>query len=71
MWRATLEELRAELTPENYARWFATTRAVGAEGIMLRVAVADAFHQQWLDRQLRGAIERALQPIQKVFVMVK
>ena len=64
LWSTALRELRDEMTPENYARWFEPTRAVRRDhpepGVLLEVAVPDAFHQQWLDRKLRGAIERAL-----------
>ncbi len=61
-WRATLAELRAELTPENYARWFTPTRVVGDDEKRkeLFIGVPDPFHQQWLDRRLRGCVERAL-----------
>jgi len=60
VWRAVLDELAQVMTSENFNAWFATTRAVGGGSGLLRVAVADAFHQQWLDRRLRGAIEQAL-----------
>jgi len=59
-WRDTLNELRGELTGENYRRWFAPTRVLGLEGDLLRVEVPDSFHHQWLDRRLRGAVERAM-----------
>jgi len=64
LWSMALRELRDEMTPENYARWFEPTRAVRrdhpASGVLLEVAVPDPCHQQWLDRKWRGAIERAL-----------
>ncbi len=64
LWSTALRDLRGEMTPENYARWFEPTRAARRDhpepGVLLEVAVPDAFHQQWLDRRLRGAIERAL-----------
>ncbi len=59
-WRDTLGELRGEVTPENYKRWFEPTVVLGLAGGLLRVGVPDPFHQQWLDRRLRGTIERAL-----------
>ncbi len=59
-WRRALDELRGDMLRENYARWFAPTRVIGDDGATLRVAVPDAFHQQWLDRRLRGVIERAM-----------
>ena len=45
---------------ENYARWFSLTRVLDDDGATLRIAVPDAFHQQWLDRRLRPVVERAL-----------
>jgi len=60
VWRAALGELAQVLTPENYNAWLATTRAVSQEGDTMRIAVVDAFHHTWLDRRLRGTIERAL-----------
>lgn len=58
-WAMVRAELRAELTPENYQRWFVPTMAVALEDDRLTIGVPDAFHQQWLDRRLRGTIERA------------
>jgi len=59
MWEAALRELRREVTPENYARWFAPTRAVACDGNRLEVAVPDAFHRHWLGERLRGRVEAA------------
>jgi len=59
-WRDTLNELRGELTPENYKRWLEPTTVEGFDGELLRVGVLDCVDQQWLDKRLRGPIERAL-----------
>jgi len=59
-WRDTLGELRGEMTPENYKRWLEPTTVAGVDGELLRVGVPDSFTQQWLDKRLRGPIERAL-----------
>jgi len=58
-WARVCAELRGDITPENYRRWFAPAVAQGYTGDRLTVGVPDAFHLQWLDRRLRGAIERA------------
>ncbi len=61
-WGQVRAEIAQEVTPENYARWFAPTRQFADAGDTLTVAItgddAPAFHQQWLDRRLRGLIER-------------
>ncbi len=59
-WRRALDELRGDMLRENYARWFGPTRVLADDGATLRIAVPDAFHQQWLDRRLRAVVERAL-----------
>jgi len=59
-WRDTLNELRGEMTPENYKRWLEPTTVVGFDGGLLRIGVPDRVDQQWLDKRLRGPIERAL-----------
>jgi len=59
-WRDTLHELRGEMTPENYKRWLKSAVVLGRAGDLLRVGVSDSFTQQWLDKRLRGPIERAL-----------
>jgi len=59
-WRDTLSELRGEMTPENYKRWLEPTTVEGFDGGLLRVGVPDRVDQQWLDKRLRGPIERAL-----------
>jgi len=61
-WGQVRAEIAREVTPENYARWFAPTRQLDQAGDVLTVAITGAetpaFHQQWLDRRLRGLIER-------------
>jgi len=59
-WRDTLTELRGEMTPENYKRWLEPTTVEGRDGDLLRVGVPDSFSQQWLDKRLRGPIERVM-----------
>ena len=61
-WGEIRAEIAQEVTPENYARWFLPTRQLAQAGDVLTVAITGAetpaFHQQWLDRRLRGLIER-------------
>jgi len=61
-WGQVRAEIAREVTPENYARWFQPTRQLAQDGDVLTVAItgaeASAFHQQWLDRRLRGLVER-------------
>jgi len=61
-WGQVRAEIAREITPENYARWFVPTRQLADAGDVLTVAITGAetpdFHQQWLDRRLRGLIER-------------
>jgi len=61
-WGQVRAEIARDVTPENYARWFAPTRQLAQAGDVLTVAITGAetpdFHQQWLDRRLRGLIER-------------
>ncbi len=61
-WGQVRAEIAREVTPENYARWFAPTRQLAQAGDVLTVAITGAetpdFHQQWLDRRLRSLIER-------------
>jgi len=61
-WGQVRAEIAREVTPENYARWFAPTQQLADAGDTLTVAITGAetpaFHQQWLDRRLRGLIER-------------
>ena len=60
VWQAVRDELRRDLTPENYARWVEATMAVELDGDLLRVGVPDEAHRQWLEHKLRGCVERAL-----------
>jgi len=61
-WGEIRAEIVREVTPENYARWFAPTRQLVQVGDVLTVAITGAetpaLHQQWLDRRLRSLIER-------------
>ncbi len=60
VWQVVRDELRRDLTPENYARWVEATMAVELDGDLLRVGVPDETHRQWLEHKLRGCVERAL-----------
>ncbi len=60
VWRAALDELATIMTAENFNAWLAPTCVLGQDGALLRVAAPAPFHQQWLDRRLRGVIERTL-----------
>ena len=63
MWRAVLDELAQVMTAENYNAWLASTRVLGQEGAVLRVAVPAAFNKTWLEQKLAGKVMAALQKI--------
>jgi len=67
-WGQVRAEIAQEVTPENYARWFAPTHQLDQAGDVLTVAITGAetpaFHQQWLDRRLRSLIERCAARVQ-------
>ena len=63
IWRAALDELAQVMTSENFNTWLATTRALGQEGEVLRVAVPAAFNKTWLDTKLAGKVAGALHKI--------
>jgi len=63
VWRAALDELAQVMTSENFNTWLATTRALGQEGEVLRVAVPAAFNKTWLDTKLAGKVAGALHKI--------
>ena len=60
LWRTVLDEVRQDVTAENYTTWFAHTHALDVEGRVLRVGVPTPFHAQWLEHKLRGCVDRAL-----------
>jgi len=64
LWGRISQEIAAVVTPENYARWIAPTRQLAHEGDQLTIAVASDFDHQWLDRRLRGLVERCARPVQ-------
>jgi len=63
VWRAVLNELAQVMTVENYNAWLATTRAVGQEGDLLRVAVPAPFNKAWLEQKLAGKVTSALRKV--------
>jgi len=63
VWRAVLDELGQVLTVENFNAWLASTRALGQEGEVLRVAVPAAFNKMWLEQKLHGKVTGALHKI--------
>jgi len=60
-WRAALDELAQVLTVENFNAWLGTTRVVGQEGELLRVAVPAVFNKIWLEQKLHGKVTGALE----------
>ncbi len=63
VWRAILDELAQVMTVENFNAWLATTRALGQDGAVLRVAVPAAFNKTWLEQKLHGKVLGALHTI--------
>jgi len=63
VWRAVLNELAQVMTPENFNAWLASTRALGQDGDVLRVAVPAAFNKTWLEHKLAGKVAGALHTI--------
>jgi len=63
VWHAVLDELVQVLTPENFNAWLASTRVVGQDGEVLRVAVPAAFNKTWLEQKLHGKVTGALRKI--------
>ena len=63
VWRAALDELAQVMTSENFNTWLASTRVIGQEGDLLRVAVPAAFTKTWLEQKLHGKVTGALRMI--------
>jgi hypothetical protein len=63
VWCAVLAELAQVMTPENFNAWLASTRALGQEGDLLRVAVPAAFNKTWLEQKLYGKVMGVLHKI--------
>jgi len=63
VWRAVLDELAQVMTSENFNAWLASTRALGQDGEVLRVAVPAVFNKTWLEQKLRGKVAGALHTI--------
>jgi hypothetical protein len=63
VWRAALDELAQVMTSENFNAWLATTRVLGQDGAVLRVAVPAAFNKTWLEQKLHGKVTGALHKI--------
>jgi len=61
LWSMVREEVRAVLTRENYATWFAPTHALALDDDVLCVAVPSPFHAAWLTQKLQGHVQRALE----------
>ncbi len=63
LWQAVLDDLRASMTAENYAMWFAAAHAEPRTGRMLTVRVPTVMHERWLDTKLRLRIEQVLRSL--------
>jgi len=59
-WRDTLDELRHGMLRDSYERQLLPTCVLTHEGDLLRIGVVDSFQQFWLDKRMRGKIERVM-----------
>src|ERR1051325_2306110 len=60
LWVSALEVLRSMLNSETYNLWFAPVRAVGLEGEVLTLEVANEFWEVWLKDNYLGLIRDVL-----------
>ncbi len=59
-WRDVQADLRASMTPENYARWIGSAQ-VRQEGDRLIIGSPDDFSRSWLQERLGNRIDASLQ----------
>jgi DNA-binding MarR family transcriptional regulator len=63
IWRAVLENLQPVITPANFQMWFACTRVLAQEGMVLRVAVPTPLVKTWLEKRLCSRVSEALRHV--------
>ncbi len=61
VWHTALDALAQVMTAENFNAWLATTRVVGQDGEVLRVAVPTPFNKEWLEHKLHGRVRSTLE----------
>jgi len=63
LWRATLDELRLQLTQATFDTWLRPSRALGFEDETLVVRTHSPYAKEWLSIRLNTAVQRTLSGI--------
>lgn len=59
-WPAVLEEIAREVSPERFRTWFSNVELAGHGDGWVEIGVANRFLREWVSRNYREAIERAV-----------
>lgn len=74
-WAAVCAAVRSEVTPDNYVRWLAPTRALSLADDVLTIGAPETFDARWLDQRWRvrieGAARRVLPGVGVTFVVLE
>ncbi|MEM9188510.1 MAG: chromosomal replication initiator protein DnaA [Myxococcota bacterium] len=61
MWERALEDIRTQLSPENYDTWLAPVECVGIDGDRVRLRIPNRFFQDWISAHYIDLILDSLQ----------
>jgi chromosomal replication initiation ATPase DnaA len=70
-WELVLEKVRAELEPEDFRRWFATTSYAGDSGDQINVWIGSEAVRRHIETHYRDELDRALISIKRPDTLIR
>jgi hypothetical protein len=62
-WQAVLKEAKLGMGSRTYDRWLTGSEGLAFDGGVLRVGVLNEYAREWLDKRLRGMVERVCETV--------
>jgi len=65
LWQSVLAQIQLDISPANFATWFANTKILSFEDGIISVATPNSFSKEWLEQKYGKDILKILQPLDK------
>lgn len=65
LWQSVLAQIQLDISPANFATWFANTKILSFEDGIISVATPNSFSKEWLEQKYGKDILKILQSLDK------
>jgi chromosomal replication initiation ATPase DnaA len=70
-WERVLTEVRTEVEPEDFRRWFGSTSYAGDSGDQITVWIGSESHRRHIETHFRDELDRALEAIERPHTQIR